>query len=80
MIMRDSDPEWIRLKPLTKAKDDKTLVALRDRFREGIPKHDAAQLERNAQTVFDVLKKQGGKKLLGAQVRVAPGTFWSTSR
>ena len=55
---------------------DKTLAALRDRFREGIPRHDAAQLERNAAIVFDVLKKQGGKQLLGDQRRVAPGTFW----
>ena len=77
-IMRTSDAEWARLKPLTKAKNDKTLVALRDRFREGIPKQDVSRLAQNAEIVFGVLMKQGGKKLLGPQTRVAPGTFWKT--
>src|SRR3546814_3469859 len=36
-LLRRSDAEWEVLREMTGAKDDATLVALRDRFREGIP-------------------------------------------
>ena len=37
-IMLESDSEWERLRPLTKAKNNATLTALRDGYRDGIPK------------------------------------------
>ena len=75
-IMARSDGEWRRLQPLTRAKDSKTLEALRDRFREGIPKRNVTDLVRDAGVLFDVLAKIGGKRLVGPGKGLAHGTFF----
>lgn len=76
-ILATSDEEWERIRPLTKAADDKTLIALRDRYRAGIPNRSAAAEEADAKTLFKVLEKLGGKKLVGSGKELAPGTFWN---
>lgn len=76
-ILKTSDEEWERIRSLTKAKDDQTLVALRDRYREGIPSRSPAEEEADAKTLFTVLEKLGGKKLVGAGKTLADGTFWN---
>ncbi len=75
-IMRDSDDEWERLRPLTKAKDDATLVALRDGFRAGIPRKWGDGERADASRLFHILAKLGGSKLVGKGTQLAPGTFW----
>lgn len=76
-ILEKSDEEWERIRSLTKAKDDKTLLVLRDRYREGIPHRSAADEEDDAKTLFKVLEKLGGKKLVGDGTELASGTFWN---
>ncbi len=75
-IMQNSDEEWQRLRPLMKAKDDATFIALRDGFRSGIPQHWGQSEQQDAEKLFDILYQLGGKKLMGDTTRLSAGTFW----
>ena len=75
--MRDSDDEWLRLSESGAIKDGPAaLKVLRDRFREGIPARDLADEVTDAGTIFSVLAKLGGKKLVGDADTMADGTYW----
>ena len=78
-ILAESDKEWERIKPLTKAEDEATLVALRDVYREGIPAHFGEKEIASARTVFAILAEMGGADLVGNQSELAPGTFWTSA-
>lgn len=75
-ILRGSDAEWERLRPLMRAKDDATFLALRDRYRQGIPEAWGGAQQKDAAKLFAILAKYGGEKLVGASKELAPGTFW----
>ena len=75
-ILRTSDAEWQRLRPLMRAKDDATFLALRDRYRQGIPEAWGGAQQKDAAKLFAILAKYGGEKLVGASKELAPGTFW----
>ncbi|EWY39373.1 ABC transporter substrate-binding protein [Skermanella stibiiresistens SB22] len=79
-IMRDSDDEWRRLAPLTKAEDDATLLALRDGYRAGIPTSWGDAERRDAERVYEILAKLGGRELVGDSPQLSPGTFWAGIR
>jgi NitT/TauT family transport system substrate-binding protein len=75
-IMDQSDEEWERLRPLTRAEDDATLDALKRRYREGIV-HSWGDEERQAAgRLYAVLAKLGGEELVGSSPGLADGTFW----
>ncbi|NMG44371.1 transporter substrate-binding domain-containing protein [Aromatoleum toluvorans] len=74
--MQTSDAVWEELRPLTRAEDDATLVALRDGFRAGIPGENIAQAERTAQRIFGILAAEGGAELVGNATALPAGTFW----
>lgn len=72
-----TDEEWVRIRELTKAKDDATLEALKVRFQEGIPL-SWGEVERiDAKTLYGILSELGGEELVGSSPTLAPGTFWS---
>jgi len=75
-ILKQSDQEWTRLRPLMKAADDATFEALRDGFRAGIPKHWGMKERQEAEKLFAILHQVGGKRLVGNATRLAEGTFW----
>ncbi len=82
-ILRRSDAEWQRIRPMMRAKDDLTWQTLRDRFREGVPDtrpdtgNDAdEQLKHDLETLYRVLAGIGGEKLVGASKVLSPGTLW----
>jgi NitT/TauT family transport system substrate-binding protein len=52
-------------------------VALRDRYREGIPKRPVAEDAADAAKLYQVLASVGGERLVGKAARMAPGTYWS---
>ncbi len=79
-IMATSDAEWDRLRPLTKAKSDEVLVALRDAYRAGIPTSFSNDDVDAATQLFTTLAKFGGRDLIGDSDTLAPGTFWSGFR
>ncbi|GAB4239232.1 MAG: ABC transporter substrate-binding protein [Kiloniellaceae bacterium] len=75
-LLRSSDAEWEVLREMTGAKDDATLIALRDRFREGIPARPLSEEMADTAQVYDFLAELGGEKLVGKSKTMAPGTFW----
>jgi NitT/TauT family transport system substrate-binding protein len=79
-ILASSDSEWDRLRPLTKAKNDKTFEALKSGYRKGIPKSFNDKDIAAATSLFSILVKYGGRDLIGNKPVLAPGTFWSGFR
>jgi NitT/TauT family transport system substrate-binding protein len=75
-LLRSSDAEWETLRDMTGAKDDATLFALRDRFREGIPDRPLSEEMADTAKVYEILAELGGEKLVGESKTMAPGTFW----
>ena len=75
-LLKTSDAEWQKLRPLTRAEDDKTLTTLRDRYREGIPTRSAAAERKDAETLYGLLADIGGEKLVGPSRTLVDGTYW----
>lgn len=75
-LLKTSDEEWVRLRPLMNADDDAVFETLKKRYREGIPSRPIAEEERDTAKVYEVLAKLGGEKLVGPAATMAEGTFW----
>ena len=76
-LLADSDTEWERLRPQMRAEDEKTFLALREGFRAGIPGPWGAAQQADADRLYAVLARLGGKALVGDAEQLAEGTFWS---
>ncbi len=74
-IMAASDAEWERLRPLTRAKSDAELAALRDGFRAGIPVAWGPEQRQAAARLYAFMAEKGGETLVGPGGRLAEGTF-----
>lgn len=75
-IMKTSDEEWQRLKPLTRAESDAQLEAFMRRYREGIVESWGEREREQAAQLYRVLAQIGGEELVGKGEELAPGTFW----
>ncbi len=75
-LMARSDEEWERLRPLMRAEDDATFIALRNGYRSGIPHCIEADAVATVASAYRVLAEVGGDKLVGKSTSLAPGTFW----
>lgn len=79
-LMLASDAAWEALRPLMRAENEDTFIALREGFRAGIPRADGEDGEREAERVaarvFAILAAEGGPALVGRSDALAPGTFW----
>jgi NitT/TauT family transport system substrate-binding protein len=75
-ILLESDAEWERLRPLTKAEDDPTLEALKTRYREGVVRSWGEKERQAAADLYTVLARLGGEQLVGDSPTLADGTFW----
>ncbi len=75
-LMLESDAVWEDLRPMMRAENEATFVALREGFRAGIPRTGIDEAERVARRVFDILAAEGGEALVGKARALAPGTFW----
>lgn len=76
-LLKTSDAEWDRIRPMMNAKEDAVFIALRDRFREGIPARPVADEIADARTLYGVLAELGGEELVGKSTTFAEGTYWS---
>ena len=76
-IMQESDAEWERLRPLTKAEDDATFAALKAGYRRGIPKSWGEAERADAEGLFALMAELGGEELVGKSRELQPGTFWA---
>ncbi|HSB73797.1 MAG TPA: ABC transporter substrate-binding protein [Candidatus Methylomirabilis sp.] len=75
-ILLASDAEWERIRPLTGAGDPRGLHALRDAFRDGVPRRFGPAEMDAAARVFAILAREGGEELIGPSRNLSPGTFW----
>jgi NitT/TauT family transport system substrate-binding protein len=75
-ILLTSDAEWERIRPLVGVTDDAVLRAMRDGFRDGVPRRFGPADAEHAARVFEILAQEGGEELVGASRRLSPGTFW----
>jgi NitT/TauT family transport system substrate-binding protein len=71
-----TDEEWQRIRPLTKAEDDATLKALETRYQEGIPLSWGEVERADAAELYKLMVKLGGEELVGSSPELMPGTFW----
>jgi NitT/TauT family transport system substrate-binding protein len=76
-LMAKSDAEWERLKPLMRAEDDATFLALKSGYRNGIASCTPADSQATVASVFKVLAETGGDKLVGKSRTLSEGTFWN---
>lgn len=76
-ILAKSDGEWERIRPLTRAEDDRTFEALKSGFISGISDCEHEDWPARVGTVFKALAETGGEKLVGKSRTLSEGTFWS---
>ncbi|TXH69624.1 MAG: ABC transporter substrate-binding protein [Thiothrix sp.] len=76
-IMKDSDEEWVRIRPKMKADKDSVFSALRDAFRAGIPTCFGDKQQAAATQTFKLLADLGGKDLVGEVKELPQGVFYS---
>ena len=76
-LLDESDEEWQRLAESGAIKDTpEALLALRDRYREGIPSRPLNDEIRDAEVIYQLLEDLGGQKLVGDSAVLVDGTFW----
>jgi NitT/TauT family transport system substrate-binding protein len=75
-ILKTSDEEWERLRPMMRASDDASFAALRDGFRAGIPNSWGDAEREDAARLFAIMARLGGEELIGKSAALQPGTFW----
>ena len=76
-LLLESDAEWERLEPKMKVSDAVTAAALRDAYRQGIPRRFGEADREAAARTFAILAREGGAKLVGPSDVLTPGTFWT---
>jgi NitT/TauT family transport system substrate-binding protein len=75
-ILVESDDEWERLRPMTRAENDAVLISLRQGYRDGVPQTSAAEQRDAIAAAFAIVAKLGGRELVGRSTQLAPGTVW----
>ncbi|MFZ0791664.1 MAG: ABC transporter substrate-binding protein [Chromatiaceae bacterium] len=76
-LLLESDAEWTEVRPQMGAPDQATFEALRDGYRNGIPRHWGEAERADAARLFDVLREIGGNRLVDSASKIPEGTFWS---
>lgn len=75
-LLFSSDEQWNRIKPLMKVKTQEDFQALKAGYKEGVVKEFTKENKIASKKVFDILYKQGGKKLVGNSTSLDEKTFW----
>jgi len=79
MVLLFCDEEWQRIRPLTKAENNKVFIAIKKEYRTRLlPKFGPEEMKA-AKQVFAILAQQGGRNLVGKATTLAEGTFWQTA-
>ncbi len=79
-ILATSDAEWAWLGPRIRARDPAELEALRAAFRAGIPRHWGRRERREAEALYALFARVGGRTLVGSSPTLQPGTFLDAVR
>jgi NitT/TauT family transport system substrate-binding protein len=75
-ILLNSDQEWDALRPLMRAEDDATFLALRDRTRQGLPRRSVDAEETDARGLFKALADVAGPELVGPARELDPDLYY----
>ena len=75
-LLNGSNIQWLRIKKHMKTKNEKTYNALIKGYRNGIPKVFGENEKIAAKKVFNILVKEGGRRLVGKSKTLEEGTFW----
>lgn len=75
-VLRESDPAWVRLKPLMKADTEADFIALRDAHRAGIQPEGLALELPVMEKLYALLAAEGGEELVGRAKTLDPQTFY----
>ena len=75
-LLVTSDAAWDKIAPLTGTSDATLLKTYRDRYRDGIPRRNIDDEEKDARVLYRVLAEIGGRDLVGPAVELDPGTFY----
>jgi NitT/TauT family transport system substrate-binding protein len=75
-ILLSSDSEWDALRPLMRAEDDATFLALRDRTRQGLPRRSVDAEETDARGLFKALVDITGPELVGPARELDPDLYY----
>lgn len=75
-ILKTSDEEWARIRPLMDAKDDRVFELLKARFRNGIPGRTISNELADAEDIHILLGPLAAKRDGNLGVAISPGTFW----
>ncbi|MBO0661257.1 ABC transporter substrate-binding protein [Jiella sp. MQZ9-1] len=75
-LLATSDAAWETLKPLMKAKNEKTFEILRERYRDGIPQRSPADEQKDTAKLYTILANIGGAKLVGPAPALVKGTYY----
>jgi NitT/TauT family transport system substrate-binding protein len=78
-ILLTSDQEWDALRPLMRAEDEPTFLALRERTRQGMPRRSVAAEETDARALFKALADIAGPGLVGPARELDPGLYYHPS-
>ena len=78
-ILASSDAEWDALRPLIKAEDEPTFLALRDRTRAGMLKRPLDAEIADAAKLFKTLAGLGGTELVGPAKELDPTLYFRPS-
>ena len=76
-VLVASDDEWRALAPLIKPRDDAMLARLRDAYRAGVPRREAAEEARDAATLLRIIVEGGGADLIAPARGVDPAMFYT---
>lgn len=78
-IMQRSDAEWDALRPMIKAENEATFLALRDRARAGVPRRPLDREIADARKLFRALAELGGPVLVGPARELDSGIYYESS-
>lgn len=75
-ILLESDAEWQRIKPLTKAEDDSIFAALKAGYRAGVQQQFGIDELDSLEKLYAIMAQEGGEKLTGGAVTLDRSLFW----
>ena len=79
-LLASSDEAFDALKPLMRAEDETTFKTLRQRYRDGIPARSGSDEAKDTETLYELLAKIGGEKLVGPAGTLSPGTYYDAGK
>ena len=77
-VLDQEETIWSEIRPRMNVEDDKTFIALKSAFREGVLRRPLVVEQADVGRLYRVLAQIGGQELVGPSSALSPGTFWLT--